>query len=72
MIYIIVDDEQARLISETSQGVEIRDKQGNHLGFVAHGFSIEELSLAKSRLGSTQARYTTQEVLDHLRALEAQ
>ena len=70
MIYIVVDDEQAKLISETSQGVEIRDRQGKHLGFVAHGFSDADVKLAKSRFGSSEPRLTTKEVLDYLSSLE--
>jgi hypothetical protein len=70
MIYIVVDDDQARLIAESSQGVEIRDKQGKHLGFVAHGFSNQDIALAKDRIASTQERFTTQEVLDYLQNLE--
>jgi hypothetical protein len=38
---------------------------------VAHGFPDEDLTIARQRLESDHARYTTQEVLDLLRALEA-
>jgi hypothetical protein len=70
MIYIVVDDEQAKLINETGQGVEIRDKRGRHLGFVAHGFSDADIKLAKSRVGPSEPRLTTKEVLDYLSSLE--
>jgi len=69
MIYIVVDDQQAKLIAESSQSVEIRDNKGNHLGFVSHGFSNEDLALAKQRLSSAQPRVSSEELIDHLRTM---
>ena len=70
MKQMIVDDQQARLISEATDGVEIRDSRGRHLGYVASGFSEDDLALARQRLASDEPRHTTREVLDHLRSLE--
>ncbi|HZW33280.1 MAG TPA: hypothetical protein VFF52_21360 [Isosphaeraceae bacterium] len=70
MQHIVVDDQQARLISEATEGVEIRDPRGRHLGYVAPGFTDEDLAIAKQRLASGEPRSTTREVLDHLRSLE--
>jgi len=70
MQHIIVDDQQARIISEATEDVEIRDPRRRHLGYVAHGFTDEDIAIAKQRLASDGPRYTTQEVLDHLRSLE--
>jgi hypothetical protein len=70
MPHIVVDDHQAKLIAEASGDVEIRDPQGKHLGYVAHGFSDEDIAIARQRLASHQRRVTTSEVLDHLRSLE--
>jgi hypothetical protein len=67
---IVVDDEQAKLIAEATDTVEIRDRQGKHLGYVAHGFTKEDIAIAKQRAASKEPCYTTQEVLDHLRSLE--
>ena len=44
--------------------------QGQHLGYVAHGFTDEDIAIAKQRRASDERRYTTQEVLQHLRTLE--
>ena len=68
--HIIVDDEQARIISKATEKVEIRDGNGNRLGFVAHGFTDEDIAIAKQRRTSTEPRYTTHEVLEHLRSLD--
>ena len=68
--HIVVDDQQAKLISEATESVEIHDPRGRHLGYVAHGFTDEDIAIAKQRLASDEPRYTTQEVLDHLQALE--
>ena len=70
MLHITVDDEQARLISETAGSIEIRDRNGMHLGYVAHGFSEEDLSIARQRAASIQPCFTTQQVVDYLGSLE--
>jgi hypothetical protein len=72
MVHIVVDDQQAKLISEATDGVEIRDIHGRHLGYVAHHFTDEEIATAKKRLASDRVRYTTREVVAHLRSLEQQ
>jgi hypothetical protein len=68
--HIVVDDRQAKIISEATQSVEIHDQHGNHLGYVAHRFTAEDIAVAKRRLQSDEPRFTTQEVLNHLRSLE--
>lgn len=70
MIHIVVNDEQARIISESNANIEIRDRKGNHLGYVAHGFSESDIALARQRAASTQPRLTTLQVLDYLNSLE--
>ena len=70
MRHIVVDDQQAKLITETQETLEIRDAQGRHIGYVAHLCTEEDIAIARQRLASGEPRYTTQEVLDHLRSLE--
>jgi hypothetical protein len=70
MHHIVVDDQQAKLISEATESVEIRDPRGRHLGYVAHGFIEEDIAIANERLASDEPRYSTQEVLDRLQSLE--
>jgi hypothetical protein len=70
MHHIVIDDQQAKLISEATESVEIRGPRGRHLGYVAQGFTDEDIAIAKDRLASDEPRYTTQEVLDHLQSLE--
>jgi hypothetical protein len=72
MPHIIVDDEQARIISESSDRVEIRDRNGKHLGYVFSGFSEVDIALAKQRRDSDEPRYSTQDVLKHLQSLAPQ
>ena len=72
MSHIVVDDAQARIISESACSREIRDRNGRHLGYVAHGFSEEDLAIAKQRMTSPEPCSTTREVLDHLESLERQ
>jgi hypothetical protein len=70
MQYIVVDDEQAKLIAEATDTVEIRDRQGKHVGYVGH-ITEEDIALAKQRAASKGPCYTTQQVIDHLRSLES-
>jgi hypothetical protein len=69
MEHLVDDDQQAKLISEATESVEIRDLRGRCLGYVARGFTDEDIAIAKERLASDEPRYTTQEVLAHLRSL---
>lgn len=69
--HIVVDEQQARLIAEATESIEIRDLHGRHLGYVAHGFTAEDFSVARQRLASDAPRRTTREVLDHLRSIES-
>jgi len=71
MPHIVVSDDQARIICAATGNVEIRDEHGNHLGYVAHGFSDEDIAIAKQRLRSPEPRYTTAEVMQHLKARDA-
>ena len=70
MLHIVVSDEQARLIGESTANVEIRDRNGNLLGYVAHGFSEADVAIARSRAVSSQPRLTTPQVLSYLNSLE--
>jgi hypothetical protein len=71
MSHIVVDEQQAKLISEATGYVEIRDPQGRHIGYAAQGFTEEDIAIAKQRMASDEDCHTTQEVLDHLRSLES-
>lgn len=70
MPHIVVNDDQARIIAQSCESIEIRDRSGKHLGYVAQGFTEEDIAIAKQRLASDEPRYTTQQVLDHLQSLE--
>jgi hypothetical protein len=67
MLQIILDDEQARLLASALKSVEIRDRQGNLLRVIPPVWTEEDVADAKKRLASDEPRYTTAEVLKHLR-----
>ncbi len=69
MSHIVADEQQTKLIAESHGDVEVRDRQGNRLGFVVKGMSEEDLVLAKKRLNSEQIRFSTKESIDHQRGL---
>lgn len=70
MNFITIDEQQARILLESPGEIEVRDRQGNRLGYVARSFSADEIAEAKRRLASSGPWYTTQQVLDHLGSLE--
>jgi hypothetical protein len=69
MTHIIVDDAQARILAEATETVELRDRSGRVLGYVAHDFSEEDVAIARQRLASDQPRLTTEQVLRDIESL---
>ena len=72
VIRIVVDDEQAKVIAQSTDVVEIRNREGRILGYVTHGFTADDVALAQQRLRSEEPRFTTQEVLGRLCTAEQQ
>lgn len=72
MTYIVLDEQQAKILSEACGVIGLRDQSGRHLGFVSHGFTDDDIEMARKRLASDGPRYTTAEVLDHLQRLTPQ
>ena len=70
MRQIILTDEQARILSNAVDEVELRDQSGNVLGYVPPAFTAADIARAKSALASNQPRYTTEQVLSYLRGLK--
>ena len=70
MTQIILSDDQARVVHAARDAVEIRDQQGNLLGYVSPPPSDVEIAEAKRRLKSDGPWYTTEQVTDHLKSLE--
>ncbi len=70
MTHITLDDDQAKLIAAERGMVELRDRRGRLLGYVTHGFTEEDIAVARQRLASAEPRITTAELLRRLEALE--
>jgi hypothetical protein len=68
--YIILNDEQAQVVSSAVQPAEVRDGQGNILGVLSPIWTAEDLADAKRIRASDQPWHTTEEVLARLRSLE--
>jgi hypothetical protein len=71
MSEIVLDDAQAKLLTEPGARVPVRDRRGNYLGYVAVEPKLTEAEIAefKRRAASNEKRFTTQEVLDRLAKL---
>jgi hypothetical protein len=70
MAHIILNDEQARVVASALHAVQVRDGKGNVLGYIPPIWTEEDIAEAKRRLASEEPRYTTAQVLEHLRSLE--
>lgn len=71
MSHITLNTQQARILAAASDPVEIRDEQGNLLGYVSRRTRDEEIALARQRLESNGPWVSTNEVLEHLKSLES-
>jgi hypothetical protein len=74
MVDIVVSDELAREILARSETVRIRDAQGRVLFALAPrpGNEPDDVGQMRRALASDQPRYTTEQVLNHLRSLSDQ
>ena len=69
MVELVVTAEQAKLLAEASDSVEIVDGKGNHLGFFARRFSDREVATASLRGAAAVPGRSTAEVLERLKSL---
>lgn len=69
MTNIVLDEDQARTVAESTGVIALRDKTGKLLGYLAQRFSEDEISTARRRLATSGPRVTTAEVLAHLSGL---
>jgi hypothetical protein len=70
MPQIMLTEEQAKQVAEAREPIQVCDARGNVLGYVSPLWTEEEIADARRRLASDEPRYTTAQMLDHLRSLE--
>jgi hypothetical protein len=70
MIQVVLSDEQANAVRDALEGVELRDRCGELIGYVSPPLSRAVVEESRRRLHSNGPWYTTQEVLAHLNSLE--
>jgi hypothetical protein len=72
MKHLVLNDEQMKVLAEAQRQIEVRDSDGRLVGYLQFvGFTVAEIEDAKRRLASDEPRYTTEQVLAHLRSLES-
>jgi hypothetical protein len=71
MSVIVLDERQARALSDAKGRVEVRDTSGRHLGFITPGVTKEDVAIVLARRSTELPVYTTQQVLEHLLSLES-
>ena len=69
VVKLVVNAEQAKVLTEARESVEILDPKGNRLGFFARPFSEHEIELARSRAAAGQPGRSTAAVLERLGTL---
>ena len=70
MVQIVVTAEQAKILADAPDSVEIVDAHGNRLGFFARPFTEQEIVIARQRANSDERRRSTQQVVERLESLE--
>jgi hypothetical protein len=70
MPQIVLPREQAELVAQALEPVQVCDPSGAVLGVIEPIWTHDEIAEAKRRLSTDQPRYTTAQVLEHLRSLE--
>lgn len=71
MVELVVSAEQAKLLAEARESVEIVDANGNRLGFFARRFSDGDIVAARARAEHGQATRTTADVLERLKSSDS-
>jgi hypothetical protein len=71
MTRLVLTPEQTRLLAESREPIQVCDPQGDVLTTIEPPeFTPEEITEAAKAADSNEPRFTTQQVLDHLRSLE--
>jgi hypothetical protein len=70
MPYIVLNDDQTKVVFSSMQPVQIRDQKGNVLGCISPIWTEGDIADAKGRLSSNEPRFTTEQVLAYLQSLE--
>ncbi len=65
-------DKQAALLAQALELVAVCDPNADIVAYIEPVWSRKDLAEAKQRLASNQPRYSTDEVLQHLRSLGAE
>jgi hypothetical protein len=75
MADLILSDAQAKIVVATGSALSVRDESGHLLGYLSPlqkdpHFSDDDIEAAKAALREPGPRFTTAQVLEHLRSLE--
>ena len=70
MVQIVATDRLLREIQDAEGIVEFVDASGKRIGTLVRPPTEEDIRIAKERIVGNCKRYTTEEVVSHLRSLE--
>jgi hypothetical protein len=69
MSQIVLDEQQAKILTQADEQVEIRDPAGHLLGYASPITTAADIAEARRALASPGPRYTTEQVLQYLESL---
>ncbi len=70
MVQIVADEQLLRELEKVEGIIELVDASGNCVGIITRPPSADDVRIVKERLQSNGPRYTTKQVLSHLKSLE--
>ena len=70
MVQIVANEQLLRDLENVEGVVELVDANGKCVGIITRPPSAEDIRIAKERLSGDGPRYTTKQVLAHLKSLE--
>jgi hypothetical protein len=70
MTQLVLTEEQARIVAQASDGVEVCDPKGNVMGRLTPPYTAADIAEARRRLASDQPRYPAEQVHARLEALQ--
>ena len=70
MTRIQLNAEQSRAIREAGKTIEIVDESGRRVAVLPDGWTAADIEDAKRARDSTERRWSTTEVLNHLRSID--
>jgi hypothetical protein len=68
MVQIVLSTEQAKVIQQAVDGIELLDPDGHPVGIVTTGFTAEDLRTVRQRMASNEPGLPLEQLLERLQS----